>query len=175
MRYFVFACYTLVGEAYLLKVRDEKGNVVALLPISPAWVIKQPTAGAEYWEIYPFGSTQSKQAVFPANDVIIFKDIDLLDPYGRGRGTAETIGDEIQTDEYSAKYAKNLFFNDATPPAIIYAPQGTKETADQIKQSWLQKMAGLNHAKEPMVLTGEGSKFEKIAPHPSGPVSCCPR
>lgn len=166
VRYFVFACYTLVGEAYLLKVRDEKGNVIALLPISPAWVIKQPTAGAEYWEIYPFGSTQSKQAVFPANDVIIFKDIDLLDPYGRGKGTAETIGDEIQTDEYSAKYAKNLFFNDATPSAIIYAPQGTKETADQIKQSWLQKMAGLNHAKEPMVLTGEGSKFEKIANSP---------
>jgi len=167
VRYFIFACYTLVGEAYLLKIRDPKGRVISLSPISPSWVITTPTVNNNYWEIYPYGTTASASIKVPENDVICFKDIDLLDPYGRGRGTAETIGDEIQTDEYSAKYAKNLFFNDATPSAIIYAPAGTKETADQIKQSWLQKMAGFNHAKEPMVLTGEGSKFEKIANNPT--------
>jgi hypothetical protein len=35
-----------------------------------------------------------------------------------------------------------------------------------IKKSWLQKMAGVNHAKEPMVLTGEGSKFESVGVSP---------
>ena len=29
VRYFVFACYALVGEAYLLKVRNERGEVIA--------------------------------------------------------------------------------------------------------------------------------------------------
>ena len=166
IRYFVFACYTLVGEAYLLKIRNPNGKVIALLPLSPSWVVKTPTVNAEYWEVYPYGTTAGNAIKVPVEDVIVFKDIDLLDPYGRGRGTSESIGDEIQSDEYAAKYAKNLFFNDATPSAIIYAPQGNKETADQIKQSWLSKMAGLNHAKEPMVLTGEGSKFEKIAQTP---------
>ena len=166
IKYFVFACYTLVGEAYLLKIRAPNGKVISLSPISPSWVVQTPTATRQYWEIYPYGSTSSNAIIVPVEDVICFKDIDLLDPYGRGRGTAETIGDEIQSDEYASKYAKNLFFNDATPSAIIYAPSGNKDTADQIKQSWLQKMAGYHHAKEPMVLTGEGSKFEKIAQTP---------
>ena len=166
IRYFVFACYKLVGEGYLLKVRD--GNkIVALQPVAPSWVIHTPTVNERFWQIYPFGTAGGNSIVVPVEDVICFKDIDLNDPYGRGRGTSEAIGDEIQSDEYASKYAKNLFFNDATPSAIIYAPQGTKETADQIKQSWLQKMAGFRHAKEPMVLTGEGSKFEKISQTPT--------
>ena len=166
IRYFVFACYTLVGEAYLLKVRD--GNkIVALQPVAPSWVVSKPTVNNKYWEIYPFGTAGGNSIVVPVEDVICFKDIDLNDPYGRGRGAAETIGDEIQSDEYASKYAKNLFFNDATPSAIIYAPNGNKETADQIKQTWMQKMAGMFHAKEPMVLTGEGARFEKISQSPT--------
>ena len=167
IRYFVFACYTLVGEAYLLKVRDKMGRVIGLQPVAPSWVIQTPTVNQRFWEIYPFGTAGGNSIKVPVEDVVSFKDIDLNDPYGRGRGTSEAIGDEIQSDEYASKYAKNLFFNDATPSAIIYAPQGDKETADQIKQSWLQKMAGYRHAKEPMVLTGEGSRFEKISQTPT--------
>lgn len=167
IKYFVIASYTLVGEAYLLKVRDNGGKIIALQPLAPSWVVKTPTTYSDYYEIYPYGTASGNAIVVPNTDVICFKDIDLNDPYGRGKGTAETIGDEIQSDEYASKYAKNLFFNDATPSAIIYAPAGNKETADQIKKSWLQKMGGFRHAKEPMVLTGEGSRFEKISQSPT--------
>ena len=167
IRYFIFACYDLVGEAYLLKVRDPRGKVIALQPVAPSWVVQTPSATSKYWEIYPLGTASGNSIFVPVEDVICFKDIDLNDPYGRGKGTSEAIGDEIQSDEYASKYAKNLFFNDATPSAIIYAPNGNKDTADQIKQTWLQKMAGFHHAKEPMVLTGEGSKFEKISQSPT--------
>lgn len=167
LRYFVFASYILVGEAYLLKVRSPNGKVIALNPLAPSWVVSTPTVNANYWQIYPYGTTASNALIVPLEDVIVFKNMDLNDPYGRGRGIAESIGDEIQSDEYAAKFAKNLFFNDATPSAIIYAPQGTKETADQIKKSWTQRMAGLFHAHEPMVLTGEGSKFERISSTPT--------
>lgn len=166
IRYFVFACYKLVGEAYLLKIRNEKGVVISLLPISPSWVVKTPTITANYWEIYPYGTTASNSVNVPVEDVICFKDIDLLDPYGRGRGTSEAIGDEIQSDEYAAKFAKNLFYNNATPDAIIYAPGGNKDTAEQIKQTWRQKMAGIRHAHDIMVLTGENTKFEKVSDSP---------
>lgn len=167
IRYFVFACYTLVGEAYLLKIRDAKQNVISLSPMSPSWVTHTPTASERYWIIYPFGTLGGQSIVVPENDVIWFKDINLNDPFGRGKGLAEAIGDEIQSDEYAAKYAKNLFFNDATPSAIIYAPNGNQKTADSIKQTWLQKMAGFHHAKEPMVLTGENVKYEKISQSPT--------
>lgn len=166
LRYFIFACYKLVGEAYLLKVRDNKGVPVALLPVSPSWVVTTPTDNNRYWEVYPYGTASGNAIRVPVEDVICFKDIDLLDPYGRGHGVAEAIGDEIQSDEYAAKYSKNLFYNDATPAAIIYAPDGTKETADQIKQSWKEKMAGLFHAHDIMVLTGNNTKFEKISETP---------
>jgi HK97 family phage portal protein len=167
IKYFVYACYVLVGEAYLLKIRMPNGKVISLSPIAPSWVVKTPTAESNYYEIYPYGTCGGNSIVVPSEDVICFKDIDLNDPFGRGKGTAETIGDEIQSDEYASKYAKNLFFNDATPSAIIYAPNGNKETADQIKQTWMQKMAGFRHAKEPMVLTGEGAKFEKVSQTPT--------
>lgn len=166
IRYFVFACYKLVGEAYLLKVRDDKGKPVALLPVSPSWVVTTPTVHNQFWEVYPYGSAGGNAIKVPVNDVISFKDIDLLDPYGRGRGTAEAIGDEVQSDEFAAKYAKNLFYNDATPSAIIYAPNGDKDTADQIKQTWKEKMSGLFHSHDIMVMTGENAKFEKIAETP---------
>ena len=167
IKYFVYACYVLVGEAYLLKIRMPNGKVISLSPIAPSWVVKIPTAESNYYEIYPYGTCGGNSIVVPSEDVICFKDIDLNDPFGRGKGTAETIGDEIQSDEYASKYAKNLFFNDATPSAIIYAPNGNKETADQIKQTWMQKIAGFRHAKEPMVLTGEGAKFEKVSQTPT--------
>lgn len=166
VRYFVFACYALVGEAYLLKVRNERGEVIALLPLSPSWVVVTPTAHNEYWEVYPYGSAAGDTIRVPVEDVICFKDIDLNDPYGRGKGLSEVIGDEVQSDEYASKYAKNLFYNDATPAAIIYAPGGNQETAEQIKQSWKQKMAGLLHSHDIMVLTGENTKFEKISESP---------
>jgi HK97 family phage portal protein len=167
IKFFVFACYVVVGEAFLLKVRKPNGKIIALQPISPSWVVKTPTETGSYWEIYPYGTAGGNSIVVPREDVIYFKDINLLDPFGRGKGLSESIGDEIQSDEYASKYAKNLFFNDATPSAIIYAPNGNKESADQIKQTWLQKMAGFHHAKEPMVLTGEGSKFEKVSQSPT--------
>lgn len=167
IRYFVFACYILVGEGYLLKIRDKNGKVISLSPMSPSWVVKTPTDYSDYWEIYPYGTLGGNSIIVPNQDVICFKDINLNDPFGRGKGTSETIGDEIQSDEYASKYAKNLFFNDATPSAIIYAPNGTKDTADQIKKTWLQKMGGFRHAKEPMVLTGEGAKFEKVSQTPT--------
>ena len=101
IRYFVFACYDLVGEAYLLKIRNSNGKVVGLQPVAPSWVIQTPTVENKFWQIYPFGTAGGNSIVVPQEDVICFKDLDLNDPYGRGRGTSEAIGDEIQSDEYA--------------------------------------------------------------------------
>ena len=65
VRYFVFACYTLVGEAYLLKVRDASGKVLGLQPVAPSWVIQQQTVNQRIWEIYPFGTAGGNSIVVP--------------------------------------------------------------------------------------------------------------
>lgn len=58
--------------------------------------------------------------------MFIVRQLNPLDPYGRGLGDAEPVADEIETDEYMAKWAKKFFFNDATPPVLMSAPGITK-------------------------------------------------
>ena len=107
IRYFVFACYTLVGEGYLLKIRDKNGKVISLSPMSPSWIVKTPTDYSDYWEIYPYGVLGGNSIIVPNQDVICFKDINLNDPFGRGKGTAESIGD-IESALFSYRHTHGV-------------------------------------------------------------------
>jgi hypothetical protein len=49
-------------------------------------------------------------------DVITMRNHDPEDPLGRGVGTAFSLGDELDTDEYAARFTKNYFWNNASRP-----------------------------------------------------------
>lgn len=153
LRYMTFAYVDLVGECGWLKVRDGR-KIIALLPIPKAWIIEKPTLGNHFYLITPYGSMGGITLTVPAEDFIYFKDVDLNDPYGNGRGMSESIADELETDEYASKYQKNFFFNDATPPYIVTGYQGNEQGADKLKQSLKQKIGGFRKAREPAILTG---------------------
>ena len=153
LKYFTFAMLDLVGECAWLKIREGR-RIIALLPICKSWIIKKPTIAEHYYLIRPYGELSGQELFVPAEDVILFKDIDINDPYGNGKGLAESIADEIETDEYASKYQKNFFFNDATPPYVITGFQGNEQSAQQIKKSFMEKIGGFIHAREPAVLTG---------------------
>ena len=87
-------------------------------------------------------------------DFVFFKDVDLNDPYGNGKGISESIDDELETDEYASKYQKNFFFNDATPPYVVTGYQGNEQGADRLKKSLKEKIGGFRKAREPAILTG---------------------
>ena len=153
LRYLTFVYKQLTGECGWLKVRDGK-KIIALLPIPKIWIIRTPTVGNHTFLVNPYGETSGVALTVDANDLVWFKDIDVADPYGRGKGRAENIADEIEADEYASKYQKNFFFNDATPPYIVTGYQGNQQGADQIKKSLMQKIGGFLHAREPAILTG---------------------
>ena len=153
LRYMTFAYVDLVGECGWLKVRDGR-KIIALLPIPKAWIIEKPTLGNHFYLITPYGSMGGITLTVPAEDFIYFKDVDLNDPYGNGKGMSESIADELETDEYASKYQKNFFFNDATPPYIVTGYQGNEQGADKLKQSLKQKIGGFRKAREPAILTG---------------------
>ena len=153
LRYMTFAYVDLVGECGWLKVRDGR-RIIALLPIPKAWIIEKPTIGNHNYLITPYGSMGGITLTVPAEDFIYFKDVDLNDPYGNGKGMSESIADELETDEYASKYQKNFFFNDATPPYIVTGYQGNEQGADKLKQSLKQKIGGFRKAREPAILTG---------------------
>lgn len=153
LRYFTFAQLELVGECAWVKIR-ENGKIKGLLPILKSWILEKPTISNNTYLIRPYGELGGKVLRLEPKDVVFFKDIDINDPYGNGKGLAESIADEIETDEYASKYQKNFFYNDATPPFVITGFQGGEQQAEKVKKTFMQKMAGFLHAKEPAVLTG---------------------
>lgn len=153
LRYLTFVYKQLTGECAWLKVRN--GNkIIALLPIPKMWIIRTPTVGNHTFLINPYGETSGTVLTVDSKDVVWFKELDVSDPYGRGKGRAESVADEIEADEYASKYQKNFFFNDATPPYVVTGYQGNEQGAEKIKKSLMQKIGGYFHAREPAVLTG---------------------
>jgi SPP1 gp7 family putative phage head morphogenesis protein len=162
LRYITFVHRRLVGEFFWLKIRDERGHIVSLLPVPAAWVPKKPTVGDHSYLVYPYGVTASKALTVLPQDIVWFKDPDMSDPYGNGRGSTEAIADEIETDEYAAKYQKNYFHNDAMPPYIVSGEGITESGAKQIKESLMQKVAGWINARAPAVIGGKGLTITKL-------------
>jgi SPP1 gp7 family putative phage head morphogenesis protein len=163
LRYLTFAHIRLVGEFFWLKVRATNGKIIALLPVPAAWVPRKPTAGIHTFLVYPYGVTASQALTVPADDVVWFKDPNLNDPYGNGRGSTEAIIDEAETDEHAAKFQKDFFFNQATPPYAIIMEGGNDQTVKQMKTGFMQKLSGWMHAKEPMVLAGKGITIQPLS------------
>lgn len=152
----------MTGEAFWVIERDRRGLPAMAYLVPPTWVIQTPTSSVPEYLIQPMGNTSHRPISVPPEDVIWFKDVNLSSPYGRGRGRDEKIGDEIESDEYASKYAKNFFYNDATPPIAIEAPNATQEQADRLKENWVQRLGGFLNARKPAVLPWSGAKIHKI-------------
>lgn len=74
--------------------------------------------------------------------MFVMRDLNPYDPFGRGLGQSEPLADEIEIDEYAAKFQKNFFLNDATPATII---SGEDLTEEQRNPGW--KLPGMNPIK----------------------------
>jgi HK97 family phage portal protein len=153
LRYLTFAYIDLVGECGWLKIREGR-KVVALLPIPKEWILQKPTVGNHFYQIMPYGETAGTTLTVDPKDFVYFKDVNLCDPYGNGKGLSESIADEIETDEFASKYQKNFFYNDATPPYVVTGYQGNEQGAERLKATLKEKMGGFRKAREPAVLTG---------------------
>ena len=153
LRYLTYAYIDLVGECGWLKIRDGR-KIIALLPIPKVWIIQKPTIGNHYYKITPYGTMGGMTLTVEPEDFVYFKDVDLSDPYGSGKGLSESIADELETDEYASKYQKNFFYNDATPPYVVTGYQGNEQGADRLKKTLKEKIGGFRRAREPAILTG---------------------
>lgn len=161
--YVTMALVELVGEFFWIKIRDNpKGPPTQLYPCPPAWIAQVPTVTNNYFMVYPYGTTAGTAFPVAQPDMVWFKKPDLSDPYSRGRGNAEQLEDEYQTDEYLAKMQKNFAYNDATPPFVITAPGATPQSIADIKKGWMQKLGGWLHHREPGVLPWD-AKIQTIA------------
>lgn len=101
---------------------------------------------------FRYGSTTIK---YPKNQVIVDTDLDLNSPYTKGKGKAEAIKDEIETDEYVQKYIKYFYINSARPDVFITAEAGedmSREDVERLESEWYRKFQGVVNAHKPVFL-----------------------
>jgi len=145
--FYITMAYLLLpaGEAFWLKERNGLGKVTELWPVPPNWINEIPSISKPYFTIHPLGNMNSSPIHVLPDDMVYFKKPDVTNPYLRGIGRAEGIGDEIETDEYMAKYAKRYFFNDAIPNMVIQMPGADETVVDRTEEKWNQKYGGYNN------------------------------
>lgn len=142
----------LVGESYFLIERDEGNAPVELWNVPPHWVKGTPYLGHPRYEIVSPGGLSM---AVPVDDMFVMKQLNPLDPFMRGLGIAESIADEVEIDEYAAKFQKRFFYNDATPPVIFSMPNATPEQRDAFLARWNQKHKGVENSHKVAALSGE--------------------
>jgi HK97 family phage portal protein len=145
--------YLLIkGEGASIIERDRAGYPMELWPVPPNWIMDIPRLGYPY---YVIRSRDGRQMPVEAADVFMMRQLNPVDPYSRGLGESEAITDELETDEYMAKFAKRFFYNDATPPTIISAPGLTPDERDKFNESWKERHRGINNAHKIAVVNRE--------------------
>lgn len=143
----------LIGEAFWLKERDGLGMPIGVWPIPPDWILNTPTPTNPFFRV----GFRGWRGMIPDTEFIWFCDPDPANPYGRGSGTARSLSDELETDEYAAKFTKAQFYNQARPDLIVY-PKGAPMREPDVKRletDWLDKNQGFWKAMKPYFLTRE--------------------
>lgn len=123
------------GEGYWLKERNGLGVPIAFWPLPPHWIKGIPTPVKPYFEL----SEGAFRDEVPITEIVWFVDPDPENPYGRGVGTAESLSDELETDEYAAKHTKSWFYNSARPDLLITGQGMTQDQARRLEREWLAK------------------------------------
>lgn len=143
----------IAGEAFWVIERSGLNQITEIWMLPPNWVVSTPNQGTNFYEVQtPDGIRMNVEP----EDMLYFKEPNLRNPYGRGKGRAKVIGDEIETDEYMAKWSKNFFFNNAQPPVVIEAPGAGQNDVERMQESWMQKYSGIKNAHKPAVLPFNG-------------------
>ena len=140
----------LVGESYFIIERNAGGVPVELWNVPPHWVKTTPYIGSPTYEILTPGGLSVS---VPVDDMFVMKHLNPLDPFTRGIGTAESIADEVEIDEYAAKFQKRFFYNDATPPVIFTMPEATKDQRDAFMAQWNQRHQGVENSHRAAALS----------------------
>jgi len=132
----------IVGESFWALGMNPLGVPSEFWPLPPSWVTDLPVGEDGVYQLQIAG----QRFTLPKDDVIWFRDPDPADPYGRGAGTAESLTDEIETDEYAAQFVKTFFRNRAKPELLISIEGLDGEQLKEAKQRFENQHQGFGRA-----------------------------
>ena len=141
----------LKGEGFFIIERYANGYPAELWPVPPHWVQMTPYQGFPFYRVRVTDGAVMDVSV---DDMFVMRDLNPLDPYRRGLGQAEAIADEIEIDEYAAKFQKKFFYNDATPGVFINLPGAGEDQISRFLARWKERFQGAKNSHAPAVLGG---------------------
>lgn len=150
----------LTGDAFWYVVPNASGKPQEIWPLDPTRVevVKDRKT---FISGYVYRNDKLEKIPLTTSEVIFFKRFNPKDPY-RGMGTVQAAALAIDTDNYSAEWNRNFFYNSARPD-IALKTEGTltDEQYKRIRESWNQKHQGLDNAHKAAILEG-GLSIEKL-------------
>ena len=154
--------YELAGDAFLLKERNGVGAPTAMWPIPPHWISRTPTPSQRSYRV----SFRGWHGEIPDTEFLWIGNPNPEMPYGRGVGLAQVLGDEVETDEYAAKYLRQTFLNQARPDFIVFPKegQGRSEWSDpeaiRLQEQWRAEHQGFWRVAKPKFIKREIGVYE---------------
>ncbi len=133
----------LKGEGYFIIERRIDGTPAELWPVPPHWVMETPYLNNPFYKVALSNGNFMQVSV---DDMFVMKNLNPSDPFRRGLGQAESIADEIEIDEYAAKFQKKFFYNDATPSLLVGMPGSQPEERTRFLEMWKNKFMGVNNS-----------------------------
>ena len=134
------------GEAFWWLQSDDLGRITGYWVIPSSWVSGVPSESKPYYRV----NKGSLQVNVPEAEMVWFRSPGLSDPYGRGTGVAESLGDELDTDEYAAHFTKAFFYNRARPDVLIdFGPEVDESVLKRTIKDWDNKLRGHWKAHRP--------------------------
>jgi phage portal protein BeeE len=138
----------LVGESFGVIERNEFGVPASVWPVPPHWISATPIASAPFFEI----EVGTFRAQVPVSEMIWMAEANPENPYERGRGTAQSLGDELDVSEYIVKFQKSFFWNQARPDLLVYSDEMTPEQTRSLENYWDARTRSFWRAFRPLFL-----------------------
>lgn len=149
----------LVGEAFIILNFNRRNQPAEMWLAPPQFMHIKPSAET-YIEkyIYRRGAATMDLEI---PEVIHIMSPNPLNPY-RGLGAAQSIGVDLDSERYAARYNQRVFFNDATPAMLIEYPElpPPSERKDIIA-GWNKQYRGWANARKTGFLWG-GAKANMV-------------
>jgi len=144
-----FTYMNMTGEAYELKLDENKEKIPAALHVLPAH-----TTDFELGKTWDDSKIKNGNKTYTLFDVIRDINPDPRNPY-RGRGVIAAAAATIDTDSQAKEYNRRFFANSARPSVTVEtAGEMTDQAYERFKQSFSEAFTGTENAHKPIIVEG---------------------
>ncbi len=163
LAHYIVTSLSAHGDAFLMKSRNNKGEVVQLIPLMPSYVKvrgneRELITHYEYYAVKQTNSLTQDYIELPRENVVHIRQGMDPDDHRRGFAPLRTVLRELAGDEAAGQFAVSLLHNMAVP-GVILSPKDdamggpSREEAEAIAQAFKSKFSGANRGA-PMIMTG---------------------